>query len=699
MESFSEVNRIPAAAAVIAPSSGPRARQYMLLILLVFALSLAWYSHLIGGGATRRKTLSGGGSTNRSSSVVVSYDTATQQVPSVKATIANETVAPERHDASSPVVTFPSLASQPPNSTTESRTVVPSLTSQSPNSTSESRIPPLTNQSPNSTTESRTVMPSLTSQSPNSTADSRTVSLRKEETAMPLSWTRFPDFVELQNKFLRDQNRSLPPPRLFLRRGLYSSVNRDALRPLNESNRVELHWPGRSAAVTLHALLRIYGATLQTSLFVPMESGGADSALAAPEHPQRPDTFADRWRGRVWASPFHECGRGVYRAVVKVIFDDDAFDDWRSCQWKGYHPVDDLSLNWTVTGTTSAPPVNDAANRRSALTHFPTPEVTTVAGLHDAANRLVYWSTTADGRGVWHPHPPLRTGADSNLVATEQPFMQLHWRTSIEESFSTFDPTVVFPVAAPRPPIGDNASAISALRLPWWSAYLARRLPDLCLIGDSQTRNLGENLVAECIEINNHYPDLALRCHGGRFTFMNFVRISEFPHTLLKECRVTIFNLGQWHFSWAAADRLRLTPEEYGVALTQLIESLDVTLRHRLLWISMTPHPIPWGDHNHCPPVEWRCPHMIFKYHEESMRVMRNLGIATVDALPIRFDVFDLSYDGAHYERFLARGIFVQLATAIRRVLKEEPAANRTVVHVEDWVVNATNRTPVVDAQ
>lgn len=159
-------------------------------------------------------------------------------------------------------------------------------------------------------------------------------------------------------------------------------------------------------------------------------------------------------------------------------------------------------------------------------------------------------------------------------------------------------------------------------------------------------------------------------CRDSRYAVVHFAR----RHGLLQQaltgmakthCPLTLFNVAQWHLSWEAEDLRPLPPDEFANALSEVIAAMHPTVRRQLLWVSVMPHPIPWGNHDRCPPMEWRYPHMLARYHAASMSVMKRWGVPTADIFDVLFDVVDLSYDGAHYERFFVRGAYPLLAKAL----------------------------------
>ena len=56
-----------------------------------------------------------------------------------------------------------------------------------------------------------------------------------------------------------------------------------------------------------------------------------------------------------------------------------------------------------------------------------------------------------------------------------------------------------------------------------------------------------------------------------------------------------------------------------------------------------------WVDMTHCPPTDWRLPHLIAAYNRVAARVVRRLNVTYLNLWQPFFDLQELSHDTVHY--------------------------------------------------
>ncbi|EKX40681.1 hypothetical protein GUITHDRAFT_142555 [Guillardia theta CCMP2712] len=178
----------------------------------------------------------------------------------------------------------------------------------------------------------------------------------------------------------------------------------------------------------------------------------------------------------------------------------------------------------------------------------------------------------------------------------------------------------------------------------------------ICLIGDSHMRNLANSIQA----LMNGQCDAEemQKTHSVcRLSHVLYFPL-YYPHewrwnAAYERCYFICINVGQWSASSRSKPPWNLTRYSRGVG--SLVKVLDylVTRRHVLhvVWLSTLPHTID-KSMVRCPPTDWRFPHFIEGYNSVARKEVASTAgrVAYLDLYKIAFNLFDVSYDGAHYQ-------------------------------------------------
>lgn len=253
------------------------------------------------------------------------------------------------------------------------------------------------------------------------------------------------------------------------------------------------------------------------------------------------------------------------------------------------------------------------------------------------------------------PHQELERG--------RQPFSHLEWR--------------------------DSATARAAN---WLGRAPAASLP-ICLIGDSQLRNLGNSLQAlasggACDAV------LAQRnkslCSGRVAYHLSFNDATSRPTMLSRKlfaklearhnfskvfgrnwsCGAVLLNFGQWGISFDRSVK-KMSPYSASRYANLVAATLAPLVAYRkahgvpVAWVSMNPSPLAIAASRRqgtyaktlmqhrmieCPPREWRMPHVTHAFNEAAREEVARAGVDYLDLEPIALDLLDLSFDSIHYQ-------------------------------------------------
>jgi hypothetical protein len=366
-----------------------------------------------------------------------------------------------------------------------------------------------------------------------------------------------------------------------------SLVNFSLTREVNSSSGAVTVALFFGKVTTMTVLLRISGVVLQTTLM-------RKSAV---------NQF-------VWEAPVDECTPGQYFAEVKVLFEDSTSDAdvpvRRECTHYRVattsakkkkvrpsflpHVLDSIRVNWTVSDVKASCRETDYFHWE-AYNHI----LPILEGPHGTSFReFIYGNWTAAGRRAL------------NLPA----------------AYNFSDPVTS-----------------------------ASHLNESCFVGDSQTRTIYEGLVATC--------------PACRFTFAEFhgkdyllgpeklhpeIKFRARQHEWMNisaRCKFVFFNIGHWYAGWPAGRYI--SPLAYSQILHEHAKDLPKPLPLNMVFLTVNPHPTPWGLYK-CPPhQDWRYFHVLQGYASVSKSVMRQYECPVVDMFGLLRHVFDYSRDGSHY--------------------------------------------------
>lgn len=124
-----------------------------------------------------------------------------------------------------------------------------------------------------------------------------------------------------------------------------------------------------------------------------------------------------------------------------------------------------------------------------------------------------------------------------------------------------------------------------------------------------------------------------------------------------------VVNFGQWDLGWP---RQRRTPvDEYAGIVAEFVHSLG-TNRHKVIW--MTNNPVE-GDGKYgyfeCPKREWRDLQQIAHYNDAANTIMRKNHIRIWDTTAVLNDVFDRTFDHAHFAPWVKGGLMTALQARV----------------------------------
>ena len=133
---------------------------------------------------------------------------------------------------------------------------------------------------------------------------------------------------------------------------------------------------------------------------------------------------------------------------------------------------------------------------------------------------------------------------------------------------------------------------------------------------------------------------------------------------MLSSCTTILLNIGHWPAGWP--EGVPWTLEQYSERVTALItwaHALATTQGAKVAWLSSVPFPLNAGggvykgrskkpvDLTHCPPTDWRFPHVLHAYNRAAREAAAQLSIDYIDLWQMTLDVFELSADTMHFDQ------------------------------------------------
>jgi len=187
-------------------------------------------------------------------------------------------------------------------------------------------------------------------------------------------------------------------------------------------------------------------------------------------------------------------------------------------------------------------------------------------------------------------------------------------------------------------------------------------LPHTCFVGDSQMRNNINGLSDACD--GEALQRTKSVCPGDlRYFEMHFRR--DWERVPVNDCEVIVANFGQWDAGWPEGHS---TPvEEYGALVADLVANATGPRRRKFVWMTNNPADAGAGGSGYfeCPKREWRDLRLMAAYNEAANRVMRAHGVPVWDSVGVLGDVFDRTFDTAHFSPWLTRHLREPLMEAL----------------------------------
>ena len=160
-----------------------------------------------------------------------------------------------------------------------------------------------------------------------------------------------------------------------------------------------------------------------------------------------------------------------------------------------------------------------------------------------------------------------------------------------------------------------------------------------------------------------------------RFYRVNFARdLEALKVRAMAGCGTVLLSFGLWGLSYARAQGGPISAEQatrearYSASW---LEGVRARFGVPVAWLALNPTPlfVPFDGHahtlgsyvsiqrmNHCPPGDWRTPHHVSRRNDVVRAVMlASPNITYLDSWPFTFHLFDLSFDGLHYQQPVGR--------------------------------------------
>jgi len=298
------------------------------------------------------------------------------------------------------------------------------------------------------------------------------------------------------------------------------------------------------------------------------------------------------------------------------------------------------------------------------------------------------------------------------------------WRGQLDPTATEARDSLASLSSSPHPwrfemPVHFNASFLSfddpgAARADAWATHQLTVPPDeshfpVCLVGDSHMRNLANSLIAllsaDCDAaqaqetkgvcktqwVAREWPELV---RYRRLTGELDIQKSDINgdamelRSFLHGCRGLVLGHGTWALSHERAHLPAPSADHYAVQVQRSLRHWATQLardqRVPIAWLGLHPmplyhpqSPINWSEPHHprsgmlrCPIADRRLPHIIASFNDAARLESQRAGATFfLDTWPVVFPLFDLSFDGQHYQhptgRQLARGLLHWFRTSL----------------------------------
>jgi len=192
----------------------------------------------------------------------------------------------------------------------------------------------------------------------------------------------------------------------------------------------------------------------------------------------------------------------------------------------------------------------------------------------------------------------------------------------------------------------------------------------ICFIGDSQMRN-NVNALYNCnTRVNQQTHALCATSAWyrnpltwqtgwlGADTTQYATRWRDIDTLDVSDCARIVVNFGQWDVGFPGGRMTTIS--EYKHNLEDFVQNYRYI--DRVIWMTTNP----FGDDHRgraahgfgeCPPQEHRFPHIIQDLNTVAADIMQKARVPTWDTFRVLFQVFDFSFDGAHYDEYISRCI------------------------------------------
>ena len=450
-------------------------------------------------------------------------------------------------------------------------------------------------------------------------------------------------------------------------------------------------WPNASLHLCRHGT---HSALLAASL---ADASDVEMLLrVGGPHPQT-IMFERTANARVWAAPFSLCMAGQYSLSTTLVL--------RQPWERGATPLASAGVQSLLEPTHGKPtkialqaspgeqPLASGtfpARQSCAVHHLPSEQPLLMAEWsfeHSGAPHSTPPPRCAQCLWSWDRHTPPATRHVLDRLQMRQPHshfhphvpphaVQHHLRYSLS-SWRSAPPMVAAPSRRRRQPnekdLPSRLVVDESGRVPNASLWPAGAQP-ICVVGDSQMRNLANALVAAHGVACNQAEQQAT--HGVCKTRFLTYYMEPWGQASWKMdgtqgpksvCKTLLINFGQWPVSWSAAQKGGTwSLERYTAAVERTLEwakGIAAKQGTAVAWVSTYPAPLNDGtggiyqrrssavhaDLTHCPPTDHRFPHVIARLNRVARDAARRAGVAYIDLFWNTLDVLDLAFDASHY--------------------------------------------------
>jgi hypothetical protein len=179
-----------------------------------------------------------------------------------------------------------------------------------------------------------------------------------------------------------------------------------------------------------------------------------------------------------------------------------------------------------------------------------------------------------------------------------------------------------------------------------WNGTISKDITNLCLSGDSQTRQIYSSLTTDnCVKGSKY-------CHQNGIEFA----FNQWPDAALEydfsQCSHILINFGQWLISHQVKPGTAWTINEYTHSVVEVLKNVS-SYGKPVMWMQNHPMSLhPAFNIDICPPKDFRFPNYVNDFNEAAKKAITNSfgdKIPIIDLFNLPLDVLDFSWDHGHY--------------------------------------------------